>query len=145
LRKNKFSATSFERDVTAKPASVMTSTSRRRRGIAPVWLPAGLVALLCWTKRLPAPNRPTDVVFAEHRFNTVPKPGEPASETRKNPSGIPVGGGSVWTTFSLDTGNGDLHVAVTNPAPDLPIHLRQGDDLYTNSIVVLDVRTGKLR
>jgi hypothetical protein len=47
--------------------------------------------------------------------------------------------------FSLDTENGDLHVAVTNPAPDLPIHLRQGDDLYTNSIVVLDVHTGKLR
>jgi alcohol dehydrogenase (cytochrome c) len=79
------------------------------------------------------------------RFNTVPKPGEPGFETWKNPSGIPVGGGAVWTTFSLDTENGDLHVAVTNPAPDLPIHLRQGDDLYTNSIVVLDVRTGKLR
>jgi glucose dehydrogenase len=40
---------------------------------------------------------------------------------------------------------GDLHIAVTNPAPDLPIHIRQGDNLYTNSIVVLDVRTGKLR
>jgi len=79
------------------------------------------------------------------RFNTVPKPGEPGYETWKNPSGIPVGGGAVWTTFSLDTANGDLHVAVTNPSPDLPIHLRQGDDLYTNSIVALDVRTGKLR
>jgi len=34
---------------------------------------------------------------------------------------------------------------VTNPSPDLPVHLRQGDNLYTNSIVVLDVRTGRLR
>ena len=40
---------------------------------------------------------------------------------------------------------GDMHIAVTNPAPDLPVFLRQGDNLYTNSIIVLDVRTGKLR
>ena len=79
------------------------------------------------------------------RFNTIPKPGEPGSETWKNPTGIPVGGGSVWTTFAIDTETGDLHVAVTNPAPDLPVFLRQGDNLYTNSVVVLDVRTGKLR
>ena len=79
------------------------------------------------------------------RFNTIPKPGEPGSETWKNPANIPVGGGSVWTTFAVDTANGDLHVAVTNPAPDLPVFLRQGDNLYTNSLVVLDVRTGKLR
>jgi alcohol dehydrogenase (cytochrome c) len=79
------------------------------------------------------------------RFNTVPKPGEPGYDTWKNPKGIPVGGGSVWTTFAIDTENGDMHVAVTNPSPDLPVHLRQGDNLYTNSVVVLDVRTGKLR
>ena len=79
------------------------------------------------------------------RFNTIPKPGEPGSETWKNPMGIPVGGGSVWTTFAIDTDTGDMHIAVTNPAPDLPVFLRQGDNLYTNSVVVLDVRTGKLR
>ena len=79
------------------------------------------------------------------RFNTVPKKGEPGFETWQNPKGIPMGGGSVWTSFSLDTENGDLHVAVTNPAPDIPVHLRQGSNLYTNSIVVLDVRTGQLR
>jgi alcohol dehydrogenase (cytochrome c) len=79
------------------------------------------------------------------RFNTVPKPGEPGYDTWRNPKGIPMGGGAVWTAFALDIENGDLHVAVTNPAPDLPVHLRQGDDLYTNSIIVLDARTGKLR
>ncbi len=79
------------------------------------------------------------------RFNTIPKPGEPGSETWKNPAGIPVGGGSVWTTFAIDPDNGDLHAAVTNPAPDLPVFLRQGDNLYTNSVIVLDVRTGQLR
>jgi alcohol dehydrogenase (cytochrome c) len=79
------------------------------------------------------------------RFNTVPQRGEPGFETWKNPKGIPMGGGAVWTAFALDTVNGDLHIAVTNPSPDLPVHLRQGDNLYTNSIVVLDVHTGKLR
>jgi alcohol dehydrogenase (cytochrome c) len=79
------------------------------------------------------------------RFNTVPKKGEAGFETWKDPKGIPMGGGAIWTSFSLDTETGDLHVAVTNPSPDLPVHLRQGSNLYTNSIVVLDVRTGKLR
>ena len=79
------------------------------------------------------------------RFNTVPKPGEPGFETWTNPKGIPMGGGAVWTSFALDTETGDLHVAVTNPAPDLPVHLRQGTNLYTNSMIVLDARTGRLR
>jgi len=79
------------------------------------------------------------------RFNTIPKPGEPGFETWKNPTGIPMGGGAVWTSFTLDTETGDLHVAVTNPAPDLPVHLRQGANLYTNSMIVLDARTGRLR
>jgi alcohol dehydrogenase (cytochrome c) len=79
------------------------------------------------------------------RFNTIPQRGEPGFETWKNPKGIPMGGGAVWTSFALDTDTADLHVAVTNPAPDLPVHLRQGSNLYTNSMIVLDARTGRLR
>lgn len=79
------------------------------------------------------------------RFNTIPRPGQAGHDTWHNPHGIPMGGGAVWTSFGLDPSSGDLYVAVSNPAPDLPVHLRQGDNLYTNSIVVLDVRTGKLR
>jgi alcohol dehydrogenase (cytochrome c) len=47
--------------------------------------------------------------------------------------------------MSLDVDRGELYVAVTNPAPDLPAHLRPGANLYTNSVVALDVRTGTLR
>ena len=79
------------------------------------------------------------------RFNTVPRPGEPGSETWEPLKDIPFGGGAIWTAFSLDIDSGELHVAVTNPSPDLPAHLRRGDNLYTNSMIVLDVRTGKLR
>ncbi len=79
------------------------------------------------------------------RFNTVPRPGEPGRETWPTTPGVPNGGGAVWTPLSLDAARGELYVAVTNPAPDLPAHLRPGANLYTNAAVALDVRTGKLR
>jgi alcohol dehydrogenase (cytochrome c) len=78
------------------------------------------------------------------RFHTIPRPGEPGAETWENPK-VPVGGGAVWTPLSLDPTKGELYVAVTNPAPDLPAELRPGKNLYTNALVALDVRTGKLR
>jgi alcohol dehydrogenase (cytochrome c) len=78
------------------------------------------------------------------RFNTVPRPGEPGYDSWKNPAKIPVGGGAVWAAFSLDPASAEVHVGVTNPAPDLPVHLRQGENLYTNSVLALDARTGKL-
>lgn len=79
------------------------------------------------------------------RFNTVPRPGEPGADTWRTAPGVPVGGGAVWTPLSLDTGRGELYVAVTNPAPDLAAQLRPGSNLYTNAVVALDVRTGALR
>jgi PQQ-dependent dehydrogenase (methanol/ethanol family) len=79
------------------------------------------------------------------RFNTIPRPGEPGAESWRNAPGVPVGGGGVWTAPTLDVARGELHVAVGNPAPDLPAGLRPGENLYTNSLIVLDVRTGQLR
>jgi alcohol dehydrogenase (cytochrome c) len=78
------------------------------------------------------------------RFNTIPKAGEPGFETWKNDPNLPVGGGAVWTPLSLDVERRELYVPVTNPAPDFPAHLRPGKNLYTNSLVALDVRTGRL-
>jgi alcohol dehydrogenase (cytochrome c) len=79
------------------------------------------------------------------RFNTVPRPGEPGAETWGEVAGVPAGGGSIWTPMSLDAERAELYVPVTNPAPDLPKHLRPGKNLYTNSALALDVRTGKFR
>ncbi len=79
------------------------------------------------------------------RFNTVPGRGEPGAETWANPRGLPQGGGAVWSPLALDPAKGELYVAVTNPAPDLAGHLRPGTNLYTNALVSLDVRTGKLQ
>jgi alcohol dehydrogenase (cytochrome c) len=79
------------------------------------------------------------------RFNTVPKAGEPGFETWQNDPNLPVGGGAVWSPMSLDVERQELYVPVTNPAPDFPAHLRPGKNLYTNSLLALDVRTGALK
>jgi alcohol dehydrogenase (cytochrome c) len=78
------------------------------------------------------------------RFNIVPRPGEPGYETWKFESGIPMGGGGVWTAPTLDVEHGQLFVATANPAPDFPVELRGDRNLYTNSLLALDARTGKL-
>ena len=79
------------------------------------------------------------------KFKTVPGADEPGSENWQHAAGIKVGGGAVWTPFSFDPEKEELYVAVTNPAPDLAAELRPGDNLYTNSLVALDIRTGELR
>jgi PQQ-dependent dehydrogenase (methanol/ethanol family) len=79
------------------------------------------------------------------RFKTVPGIDEFNSQTWKNPNGIKLGGGAVWTPLSLDPEKGELYVAVTNPAPDFLAALRPGDNRYSDSVIALDVHTGQLR
>jgi alcohol dehydrogenase (cytochrome c) len=79
------------------------------------------------------------------KFLTVPEAAAGGGETWGNPNGIPLGGGAVWTPLSMDIEKEELYVAVTNPAPDFPAYLRPGENLYTNCIVALDVRTGELK
>ena len=78
------------------------------------------------------------------KFNTVPDPGEPGAETWGGDPNTLKHGGNLWTPMSLDVERKVLHVAVGNPAPDFYGENRPGANLYTNSIVALDVRTGKL-
>lgn len=78
------------------------------------------------------------------RFNLIPDDGEPGAETWKDPKAREHGGGSLWTPLSLDAKNGVLYVPVGNPAPDFYPEARPGSNLYTNSAVALNVKTGKL-
>jgi PQQ-dependent dehydrogenase (methanol/ethanol family) len=55
------------------------------------------------------------------------------------------GGGSVWMTPSYDPQLGYLFAGVGNPAPSLDGTSRPGDNLYTCSIIALDVQSGALR
>jgi glucose dehydrogenase len=55
------------------------------------------------------------------------------------------GGGGVWNTPSYDPKLGLIYFGVGNPAPNTDASMRPGDNLYTSSIVAVDVKTGKLR
>jgi len=52
------------------------------------------------------------------------------------------GGGSVWMTPTVDPETDTLYVMVGNPSPDFDGEIRPGDNLYTESMVALDVKTG---
>ena len=60
----------------------------------------------------------------------------------QNAPGIPISGGGTWTSFTLDTKTAALYVPGGNPAPDFVIAAREGDNLYTDSVIVLDAKTG---
>jgi alcohol dehydrogenase (cytochrome c) len=55
------------------------------------------------------------------------------------------GGGMVWTTPAIDPKLGLLIFSTGNPNPDLDGTIRRGDNLYTDSIVALDVHSGELK
>ena len=79
------------------------------------------------------------------RFNTIPLPGEAGYETWRVPQSAQRGGGGTWTSYTLDQETGELFVPVANPSPNFRPDLRPGENLYTDSFVVLDARSGKLK
>jgi len=78
------------------------------------------------------------------RFYTIPGPGETGHDTWAGDS-WKTGGGSVWQTPALDPQLGMLYFSVGNPSPDLDGAGRAGDNLFTESIVALDYKTGTLK
>jgi alcohol dehydrogenase (cytochrome c) len=78
------------------------------------------------------------------RFWTIPAPGEKGSETWDGPD-IEHGGGPTWLTGSYDPETKTVYWATGNAGPDFNGDNRKGDNLYTCSILALDLRTGKLK
>ncbi len=78
------------------------------------------------------------------RLYTIPKPGEHPAETWTGRA-LATGGGATWATGSYDVETGTLYWAVGNPYPDTDADQREGINLYTNSVVALDAKTGKLK
>lgn len=99
------------------------------------------------------------------QFDTIPATGWEGTFTPTTPDGIPLnrdiakekatfpqyadawryGGGSAWTTPAIDTKLGLLYFGTGNPSPQMDDVSRPGDNLYTVSLVALDIATGKLR
>lgn len=78
-------------------------------------------------------------------FHTVPRDGEPGSETwppggRENRSGT-----NVWGFFTVDSERGLLFAPTGSPTSDFYGADRKGDNLYGNTLLALDAATGKLR
>ncbi len=65
--------------------------------------------------------------------------------TWKNAPGIPISGAGMWTSLTLDIKNGLLYVPGGNPAPDFASGAREGINLYSDSVVVLDAKTGDFK
>ena len=71
-------------------------------------------------------------------WQTIPGPGQRGHETWPGDS-WKHGGGAVWSGMSVDPDSDTLFVAPGNPGPDLVATGRQGRNLYTNSLVALDI------
>ena len=78
------------------------------------------------------------------RFWTIPKPGDPGSETWKG-KGIGHGGAPTWFTGTYDAELDTVYWPTGNPSAEYNGDDRLGDNLYSDCILALDTKTGKLK
>jgi quinoprotein glucose dehydrogenase len=77
-------------------------------------------------------------------FQTIPDAGQSGSETWEDGSAAYTGNVGVWPPFSADPELGLAYLPVEAPTNDLYGGHRPGDNLYSSSLVALDIRTGRL-
>ena len=73
-------------------------------------------------------------------FNTIKD--DPASWPGESGK---YGGGGAWMPGVYDASTGTFFIGTSNPAPDYFPHKRKGDNLYTSSVIALDVNSGKIK
>lgn len=79
-------------------------------------------------------------------FYTIPGPGEVGHDTWPSDNELwRDGGAPVWNTPALDPELGMIYFSTGNAAPDYNGSQRAGDNLFSVSIVAVDVRTGEYR
>jgi alcohol dehydrogenase (cytochrome c) len=78
------------------------------------------------------------------RFYSIPARGEKGAETWVG-NALARGCGATWLTGSYDPNLETVYWAIGNPCPDYNGDERKGDNLYTSSVVALDVKTGRLK
>jgi quinohemoprotein ethanol dehydrogenase len=80
------------------------------------------------------------------RFFVIPSPGEPGFDTwPKNNNAWKHGGGAVWLVGTFDPELDEVFYATGNAVPQYGGENRPGDNLFTDSVVALEAKTGKLR
>ncbi|HET8547207.1 MAG TPA: pyrroloquinoline quinone-dependent dehydrogenase [Bryobacteraceae bacterium] len=78
-------------------------------------------------------------------FHTVPRPGEPGSETWPREAWKNRSGTNAWGFLTIDVKRGILYAPLGSPTSDFYGADRHGDNLYGNSLVALDAATGRLK
>ncbi len=79
------------------------------------------------------------------RFHTIPHPDDLAAGTWSGGALATGGGANVWTGMALDVDRELLFAPTGSATPDFDGRTRQGSNLYANTLLALDVRTGALR
>jgi glucose dehydrogenase len=79
------------------------------------------------------------------RFHTVPHPGEPGSETWEDGSTKDRGGLNAWSFITVDEARSLVFLPLTSPSYDFYGGDRKGANLYGDSVVALECKTGKVR
>jgi quinoprotein glucose dehydrogenase len=76
-------------------------------------------------------------------FNTIPRPGELGNDTWENDSWAVNGNTGVWTQITVDEDAGIAYLPVEDPTSDLYGGHRPGNNLFADSLVAIDVKTGQ--
>jgi glucose dehydrogenase len=77
------------------------------------------------------------------RFNTIPQPGEHGNDTWRDSSWAYTGNAGAWAPLTLDARRGWLYLPVEAATGDYYGGHRPGDNLFSTSLVCLDIRTGR--
>ena len=77
-------------------------------------------------------------------FHTIPRDGEPGSETWLGDSRQYTGNAGIWGPFSADPQLGYVYLSVESATNDVYGGHRPGNNLYSDSLVCLDIKTGKM-
>ncbi|PYR04183.1 MAG: quinoprotein glucose dehydrogenase [Acidobacteria bacterium] len=76
-------------------------------------------------------------------FNTIPRPGEFGNDTWENESWAINGNTGVWTQMTADEDAGLVYLPVEDPTSDFYGGHRPGNNLFGDSLVCVDVKTGQ--
>jgi len=77
------------------------------------------------------------------QFDTIPKPGQPGGETWENESWAINGNTGVWTQITVDEDLGLVYLPVETPSSDYYGGHRPGNNLFAESLVCVDLKTGQ--
>src|SRR5437867_415389 len=76
-------------------------------------------------------------------FNTIPRPGELGNDTWENESWAVNGNTGVWTQITVDEDRGLVYLPVETPTSDFYGGHRPGNNLFAESLVCVDLKTGQ--